>query len=185
MTTTMLTACGSKSNNQSQEQGETSELVINLDSIVIKPYLAFGSSLADVEKFMSENYADWEVKNPDSLECFPNGEEQSWGRSYGKGTHGMEFDFNDARGSHLTIVSYDFFFPTPLEPVMADLERLGFENKGEVRFDDFNADLTYLFLSADGKLEVQVSSWEKDGGSWSISFQPTDEGDFEHLVDKK
>lgn len=96
MTTTMLTACGSKSNNQSQEQGETSELVINLDSIVIKPYLAFGNSLADVEKFMSENYADWEVKNPDSLECFPNGEEQSWGRSYGKGTHGMEFDFNDA-----------------------------------------------------------------------------------------
>jgi hypothetical protein len=65
---------------------------------------------------------------------------------------------------------------------MAELERNGFVNKGEIKFDDFNADLTYLYLSADGSIEVQVSSWEKDGGSWAISFQSFDKNDLNHLV---
>ena len=53
--TSLLIACGNKSNNPAESQANDSTLVINLDSIVIKPYMAFGSSLADVEKFMNEN----------------------------------------------------------------------------------------------------------------------------------
>ena len=90
--------------------------------------------------------------------------------------------FANIDATSLSLVSYDFFFPMPLEPVMAELERHGFVNKGEIRFDDFNADITYMFLSADEAIEVQVSSWKKDGGSWAISFQPFDQNDLNHLV---
>jgi hypothetical protein len=69
-----------------------------------------------------------------------------------------------------------------ISAVMAELERNGFVNKGEVRFDDYNADICYLFLSANGEIESLVSSWEKDGGSWNITFQLTDPFDLEHLV---
>ena len=94
----------------------------------------------------------------------------------------LVFYFANIDGTSLSLVSYDFFFPMPLEPVMAELERHGFVNKGEIRFDDFNADITYMFLSADEAIEVQVSSWKKGGGSWGIGFQPLDQNDLNHLV---
>ena len=42
-----ITSCTKEKDNK--------EIVINLDSIVIKPYLKFGTPLADVEKYMAEN----------------------------------------------------------------------------------------------------------------------------------
>lgn len=184
--TCLLTACVSKSDTPAQSQEDGSALVIDLDSIVIEPYMEFGVSLADVEKYMNENYADWEVKNPDSLECFEQEETgYLWSRSYVNGKNEMSFYFKDADATNLVLVSYDYFFPMPLEPIMAELEKLGFENKGEVKFDDFNADITYLYLSSDEKYEVQLSSWEKDGGSWAITFQLTDKNDLNHLVKKE
>lgn len=186
VTITLLTACGNKKNAaMTDTQVDSTALIINLDSIVIKPYMAFGSSLADVEKYMNENYADWEVQNPDTLDLLESKDGNLWGRYYTKGKLKMGFHFNDADATNLTIVSHDFYFPMSLEPVMAELERLGFENRGELKYDDFNADIVYMYLSADEKYEVQVCSWKKDGGSWAISFQPTDEKDFKYLVNKQ
>lgn len=182
--TSLLIACGNKSNTPAESQANDSTLVINLDSIVIKPYMAFGSSLADVEKFMNENYAGWEVKNPDTLECIKQEEGYLWARNYVNGKNGISFCFKDADATNLALVAYDYFFPMPLEPIMAELDRLGFEKKGEVKFEDYNADITYLYLSADKKNEVLLSSWEKDGGSWAISFQLTDKNDLNLLVNQ-
>ena len=53
-----------------------------------------------------------------------------------------------------------------------------------MKFEDSNADITYLYLSADKKNEVLLSSWEKDGGSWAISFQLTDKNDLNLLVNQ-
>jgi len=184
VTTAMLTACGSKNNTAAENREETPTLVVNLDSIVIEPYMAFGSSLADVEKYMNETHADWEVDNPDTLDFFTTTEGEIWARYYTKDKTKIGFHFSDADATDLTLVSYDYYFPMSLKPVMAALECLGFENMGELKYDDFNADLTYMYLSADGEYEVQVSSWEKDGGSWAISFQPTDKKDFNYLVNK-
>ena len=50
------------------KETDTTAIVINLDSIVIKPYLNFGTPLADAEKYMAENYADYVAENPNSLE---------------------------------------------------------------------------------------------------------------------
>ena len=185
MISTMFTACGSKGNTAMQEASvDSTELVINLDSIVIKPYLEFGSSLADVEKYMTENFADYTAENTDSLSTITGNGFTYYGKHFTKDKNKIWFFFANEDGSNLIISSYDFFFPTQLEPIMAELESKGFVNKGEVKFDDYNADICYLLLSANEKLEVQVSSWEKDGGSWAISFQNTDENDLKQLVNK-
>ena len=54
---------------------------------------------------------------------------------------------------------------------------------GEIRFPDPDADLTYLFLSADEKLEVLVEisyATEDYYEMWGISFQPLDERDLDY-----
>ena len=84
VTTAMLTACGSKGNTAAENREEAPALVINLDSIVIEPYMAFGSSLADVEKYMNETHADWEVANPDTLDFLETVVGQLWSRYYTK-----------------------------------------------------------------------------------------------------
>ena len=183
MTTTVFTACGNKDNAATTEtQTDSTALVINLDSIVIKPNMAFGSSLADVEKYLKETYEDYVEWEASDLKTFEYEGGRSYCKEYTKDNCKLGFYFANADGTSLSLVSYDYFFPMPLEPVMAELERNGFVNKGEIKFDDFNADLTYLYLSADGSIEVQVSTWEKDGGSWAISFQPFDKNDLNHLV---
>ena len=56
--------------------------------------------------------------------------------------------------------------------------------EGELKYPDYNADICYMYLSEDEKLEVQVAYWEKEGGSWSVSFQPFDSRDLNFLVTK-
>lgn len=50
------------------KETDTMEIVINLDSIVIKPYVKFGAPLADVKAYMAQNFADYPEEHPDSLE---------------------------------------------------------------------------------------------------------------------
>ena len=60
MTGTVMTACSDKDDNPINPSEDVNKgIVINLDSIVIKPYLQMGASLADVEAYMKKNYADW------------------------------------------------------------------------------------------------------------------------------
>ncbi|MGX8697390.1 MAG: hypothetical protein ACSW8D_13505, partial [Prevotella sp.] len=58
--TTVFTACGNQDNTVTKEMSADSTAIeINLDSIVINPYMVFGSSLADVEKYMTDNFSDY------------------------------------------------------------------------------------------------------------------------------
>ena len=164
------------------KETDTTAIVINLDSIVIKPYLNFGTPLADAEKYMAENYADYVAENPNSLEYVELDGGGLWYKLYKKGNCWISFFFVDADGKDLTMVDYDFFFPIQFEAVMAELERNGFTNKGVVEFENDNSDLSYLFLSPDESIEAMPFYWEKDGGSWAITFQPTNDFDLEHLV---
>ena len=180
--TTMQTACSGEK-NQSEEKTEMT-IVINLDSIVINPFIQFGASLADVEKYMSDNFADYFDDTADSLDCFDLDGGPLWSKCYIKGMREIWFFFDNADGNSLQMVSYDFYFPIQYEKILAELERNGFTNKGEIRFDDYNADITYLFLSPDGSIEAMPSYWEMDGGSWALSFQLTNDFDLQHLVNK-
>ena len=183
---TVQTACTSKNNpsGTQEELSDTTAITINLDSIVIKPYLQFGTSLDDVKEYMASNFADYSDKTPDSLIYYDFEGGPSWAKNYANGKCQIGFYFSSSEGKNLKLVAYDFFFPMPLEPIMAELERNGFTNQGEIKFDDFNADISYLYLSSDERIEAMPSSWEKDGGSWAISFQPFDKEDLNHLVNK-
>lgn len=185
-TMVVQTACTSENHQSatSEDKTETAAIVIDLDSFVINPFLQFSAPLADVEEYMANNFADYSDENPDSLIYYDFDSGALWGKNYEKGKYNIGFYFGSSDGKDLKLVSYDFFFPMSLEPIMAELERNGFTNKGEIRFDDYNADISYLFLSSDGSIEAMPSSWEKDGGSWAITFQPTNDFDLQHLVNK-
>ena len=184
MMTIATTSCNDE-HKQSTQKWDPSTLAINLDSIVIKPYLQFGTSLANVQEYMANNFADFSDTNPDSLFYYELEGGALWAKLYKKGTREVSFYFTDAAGKDLTMVSYDFYFPIQIEAVMAELERNGFTNRGEIRFEEDNSDISYLFLSPDESIEAMVFYWEKDGGSWAVTFQPTNDFDLQHLVNKK
>ena len=59
MTTVVFTACSNEDNPTFPSIDVNNGVVINLGDIVIKPYLQFGASLADVEKYMFQNYGGY------------------------------------------------------------------------------------------------------------------------------
>ena len=185
MILSVFTAYGNKEESATSETSKDSTaVVINLDSIIIKPYLAFGATLTDVEKYMTENFADFDIVNANTLIRIDEDGDTCYGRYYNKGYRQIRFRFSYDDGNDFFYCAYDYFSPIPLESVISELKRNGFVNKGEVKFEDYNADICYLFLSANETIEVLLSSWKKDGGSWSISFQPTDMNDLNHLIIK-
>ncbi len=183
MTRAVFSACVSDNIDNPVPSGDVSkEVVIDLDSIVIKPYLQFGASLADVEKYMKENYPDWTDNNPDALNEYQQQEGSTWKKTYTKANRTIKYLFGNASGGSLLLVSYGFNSPISLPAVKAELESKGFTYEGILKFDDYDADVCNLFLSADKTIEVQLSYWAKDGGSWTISFQNLDEYDLQFLV---
>ena len=177
------TSCTDK-NDQHAQNWDPSTLAINLDTISFVPYIHFGTSLSEVQGYMADNFADYSDTNPDSLFYFEPEGGALWVKLYKKGPREVSFYFTDAEGKDLTMVSYDFYFPIQIEAVMNELERNGFTNRGEIRFEDDNSDISYLFLSPDESIEAMIFYWEKDGGSWALTFQPTNDFDLQHLVKK-
>ena len=186
MISVTTTSCADKGNRSPAPDGGTDslEVVMNLDSVVITPYLYFGTSLDDVQAYMAKNYADYSDATPDSLEYIDLDGGGLWVKCYKNGKRDMSFFFKNADGNDFVMVSYDFYFPIQIEAVMGELERNGFTNKGVIRFENDNSDLSYLFLSPDESIEAMVFYWEKDGGSWAVSFQSTNDFDLQHLVEE-
>ena len=183
MTTVVFTACSSNEDNPTFPSIDVNnEVVINLGSIVIKPYLQFGASLADVEAYMKANYPDWTDNNPDALNEYQQQGGATWKKTYTKDNGTIKYLFGNASGGSLLLVSYGFNSPISLPAVKTELERNGFTYEGILKFDDYDADVCNLFLSADKTIEAQLSYWAKDGGSWSLSFQNLDEYDLQFLV---
>lgn len=80
---TVQTACTNKSDNPATYDEEMA-IVIDLDSIVIKPYMRFGASLADVGIYMTENFDDYSAENPGSLMVLETEEGITWFKRYVK-----------------------------------------------------------------------------------------------------
>ena len=182
LTMALHTACTSSNDNPVIPSGDVNRgIVINIGSIVIKPYMQFGASLIDVEKYMKEYYADWTDNNPDALNQYQQQGGSTWKKTYTKENNTIKYLFGNSGGGNLLLVSYGFNSPISLTDAKAELERNGFKYKGVLKFEDYDADVCNLFLSADNTIEVQLSYWQKDGGTWSISFQNFDEYDLNFL----
>lgn len=160
---------------------DTATIIIDLDSIVLYPFLPWDSMVEDLDRHMEITCGDWDIANPDSLDY--DAGTKSWKRTFHKGDLWNTYYFADAKGNCLRFVTFLYYGSMPFQPLLDEIERNGFIYQGELRFPNYDCKVCNLYLSPSGALEVQVAGWED--GSWVISFQPTDEEDFKYLVKKK
>ena len=184
MTTTVFTACSN--DDDPVTYNLQTDLVLNFGDITIQPYLAFGTSLAQAENYFKAEFSDYSQWETDGVDRYDYTDGSNYYKEYYNDERSVSFYFNDADCKDLDLVGYDFFSPMSPETVMDELERNGFKNMGLIRFpEDNEGDITYLYLSADGTLEVQIAFWKSDERNedcWTICFQPLDENDFKYLV---
>lgn len=184
MTSTVFTAC-SNDDDPVTYQLQT-DLVLHFGDITIQPYLAFGTSLAQAENYFKAEFSDYSQWETDGVGRYDYSDGFYYYKDFYNDECAISFEFSDADCKYLCQVGYYFYSPMSPETVMDELERNGFKNMGLIRFpEDNEGDITYLYLSADGTLEVQIAFWKSDESNedcWSICFQPLDENDFKYLV---
>ena len=180
VTNFVLSGCKKKPNDDLTLM-DTATIVIDLDSIVLMPFLPWDAMVADLEYHMQTNCSDWGIENPDSL-VYDKGTGR-WKRTFFKGNLKNTYYFEDAKGNFLKYVTFLYYGSMPFEPLVEEVERNGFVYQGDLKFPDYDCKVCHLYFSPSGALEVQVAGWED--GSWVLSFQPTDPGDLEYLVKKK
>ena len=175
-TAALTTACSNEDNPTIPLEDVNKGIVINLDSIVIKPYLQMGASLANVEAYMQKNYADWTYRGN-----YQKGESLLI-VGYIKGNQNITYAFGTTPAYSLYMSSYGFDnSEMPFPVIKAELERNGFIYKGKLNFEIPDASNIYhMFVSADGSIEAQFVLWG-EGNRWSIGFQPLDENDLNYL----
>ena len=177
MTMAVLTACSDKDDNPVIPSEDVNKgIVINLGSIVIKPYMQLGASLADVEAYMKKNYADWTYTKDDQREG------PTFSTRYRKDNKVVLFSFYNTLVGSLRLTEYGFEnSEIPFPTIKAELERNGFIYQGKLNFEfPGAADVFQMFLSADQSIEVQYARWEEDN-RWGIGFQNLDEDDLNYL----
>lgn len=175
----VLTGCGPKVNDELTIM-DTATIVIDLDSIVLRPFLPWDAMVEDLERHMQTNCSDWKVENPDSL-VFDEGTGK-WKQIFYKDNLQNLYYFEDAKGNFLKHVSFIYYGSMPFEPVVSEIERNGFIFQGEMDFPGNDSKICNLYLSPSGALEVQAACWKE--GTWVITFQPTDVEDFKYLIKK-
>lgn len=180
LTTFINTGCKQKPNDDLTEM-DTATVIINLDSFVLIPFLPWDAMLADLKIHLEENYAEWTVENPNAL-VYDEGTKR-WKMSLVRGNVQNLYYFADKEGNYLKYVSFLYNGSMPLAPLKAEIERNGFIYQGKMDFPGNDSKECNLYLSPSGALEVQVAGWEN--GSWILTFQPTDENDFQYLIKKK
>ena len=180
VTSFVLSGCKNKPNDDLTLM-DTATIVIDLDSIVLLPFLPWDSMVEDLDRHMQLNCSDWIVVNPDSLE-YDEGA-NSWKRTFYKDNLWNIYYFEDSKGNRLKFVTFLYYGSMELQPILDEMKRNGFILQGEIRFPNYDSDVCYMYLSPSGALEVQAAGW-KDG-AWVISFQPTDKEDFKYLVKKE
>ena len=157
-------------------------IVIDLGSIVIKPYLEFGASSADVEKYVNEYYPGWTIVNPEGPIYVKMDDIDYWAKYYAKDDKAsVVFYFLDPAATNLAISSYEYSTSIPIEDVKKEYERNHFTYMGILEYPDNYYGATYMYLSADKTIEAQLTSYAKEGTGWLLSFQPTSETDLNNL----
>ncbi|MBO7068912.1 MAG: hypothetical protein J6W52_09595 [Bacteroidaceae bacterium] len=174
---TLSTACGNSTNDDGIMM-DTATVVIDLDSIVLRPFLPWDAMVEDLDRHMQTNCSNWGIENPDTL-VYDEGTGR-WKRTFYLGNLRNIYYFADAKGNFLKYVVFSYYGSMPFEPLVSEVERNGFKLQGKIKFPNYDCKVCYLYLSPSGQLEVQLAGWED--GAWVLTFQPTDENDFKYLI---
>jgi len=176
---------GSCEKNDNQIDDENS-LIMNVDTngvdIAFRPFIDWGSTLADAEKYLKRYYPDYFAL--DDGKMFYDSLMDRWIMYYECNTMVISFFFDDEKGSSLIMSEYSSY-GSDIKRIQDELVRLGFNYKGLVYWDYIPDQLTYLYFSSDEKLEVQVgmNNYE-ESDFWVLNFQPTDRNDLDYLIDQ-
>ena len=181
---TFSVTLGSCEKNDDQIDDENS-LIMNVDTngvdIAFRPFIDWGSTLADAEKYLKRYYPDYFAL--DDGKMFYDSLMDRWIMYYECNTMVISFFFDDEKGSSLIMSEYSSY-GSDIKRIQDELVRLGFNYKGLVYWDYIPDQLTYLYFSSDEKLEVQVAINNNEGPDfWVLNFQPTDKDDLDYLID--
>ena len=182
---TFSVTLGSCEKNDNQIDDENS-LIMNVDTngvdIAFRPFIDWGSTLADAEKYLKRYYPDYFAL--DDGKMFYDSLMDRWIMYYECNTMVISFFFDDEKGSSLIMSEYSSY-GSDIKRIQDELVRLGFNYKGLVYWDYIPDQLTYLYFSSDEKLEVQVgmNNYE-ESDFWVLNFQPTDRNDLDYLIDQ-
>ena len=182
---TFSVTLGSCEKNDDQIDDENS-LIMNVDTngvdIAFRPFIDWGSTLADAEKYLKRYYPDYFAL--DDGKMFYDSLMDRWIMYYECNTMVISFFFDDEKGSSLIMSEYSSY-GSDIKRIQDELVRLGFNYKGLVYWDYIPDQLTYLYFSSDEKLEVQVGmNNNEEPDFWVLNFQPTDKDDLDYLIDQ-
>ena len=153
--------------------------------ITVVPFLKWGCDISEIKEYVAQFYPDWVAKNDGKL--YLDTCDGCWTLKYyenGKDSSYVWFDFVGENGNTFNMTGICFYKSGDIQKIRDEIERQGFKYKGMLYWEIYPLELTYLYLSADEKLEVQLYANNVEGGDyWGITFQPTDKDDFNHLID--
>ena len=177
---------GSCEKNDADQIDDEYSLSLNVDTngvnFTIRPLLDWGATVADVEKYMAKNYPSWEVEDDGKLVY--DSTVVSWLKSYSCNDIYMYFFFKDEAGNGFCMIEFDFYGKNNIKQLQDECVRLGLKYKGLLYWEEVPYLLSYHYLSADEKLEVNLFFENFDDEDyWGISFQSLDKDDQNHLVD--
>ena len=154
--------------------------------ITVVPFLKWGCDISEIKEYVAQYYPDWVVENDGKL--YLDTCDGCWTLKYyenGKDSSYVWFDFVGENGNTFNMTGICFYKSGDIQKIRDEIERQGFKYKGMLYWESYPLELTYLYLSADEKLEVQLYANNVEGGDyWGITFQPTDKDDFNHLIDE-
>lgn len=179
-----LGSCDKAEVNHDDDDNSLS-LIVDTNGVkfTIVPYLNWGASLTDAENYMNKYYPDCIVL--DDGELLYDSICDKWIIYYECNGMDISFLFDDEKGSSLIMTEYYYYGSNDIKRIQDELVRLGFNYKGLLYWDYLPDDLTYLYFSADEKLEVQVGvNNNEEEDFWVLSFQPIDKNDLNYLIDQ-
>ena len=177
-------SCDKNDINKSNDENSLSFVVdTNGVSLAIRPMINWDATSAELDEFMTRNYPDMEILEGEKL--YYDSLCDCWRSTYSNNNLNIDFLFGDEQGNDCKMMAFHLDVTGDIEKIREELVRAGLKYKGLVYYDDYPVDMTYLYLSADEQLEVQLYT-NNDGGEgyWGISFQPTDKDDFNSIIDE-
>ena len=154
--------------------------------ITVVPFLKWGCDISEIKEYVAQYYPDWVAKNDGKL--YQDSCDGCWTLKYyenGTDSSYVWFDFVGENGNTFNMTGLRFNKSGDIKKIRDEIERLGFKYEGLLYWEDYPNELTYMYLSADKKLEVQLySNNDESEAYWGITFQPTDKDDYNHLIDE-
>ena len=154
--------------------------------ITVVPFLKWGCDISEIKEYVAQYYPDWVAKNDGKL--YLDACDGCWTLKYyenGTDSSYVWFDFVGENGNTFNMTGLRFNKSGDIKKIRDEIERLGFKYEGLLYWEDYPNELTYMYLSADKKLEVQLySNNDESEPYWGMSFQPTDKDDYNHLIDE-